>query len=118
MQLLATPEILRNLIHTNKTPFYLYNKRIIKDTIEEIRSAFPISGFELLFATMANDNEEFLQNIAANNVGACVNSIDHLAKVLKNGIPSNKIQYTSTGLSSEDLPVLFKNRIEVNFDSI
>lgn len=111
-------EMLRVMLTTTKTPFYLYNKRVLKETIEEIKNAFPIQGFQLLFATMANDHEEFLKEIYLNKVGACVNSVNHLTKVLNSGIPVSQIQYTSTGLSPEDLHLLHQHNISVNIDSL
>ncbi|HWR33597.1 MAG TPA: hypothetical protein VN451_08730, partial [Chitinophagaceae bacterium] len=109
---------LTELLQVYKTPFYFYSKGAIKRTIDELRSAFPIENFQLLFATMANDNPEFLRVIAANDVGACVNSIKHLNLTIDNGIKLGRIQFTSTGISGEDMIELLRKGVAVNFDSL
>lgn len=109
---------LTELLQVYKTPFYFYSKGAIKKTVDELRSAFPVENFQLLFATMANDNPEFLRIIAANDVGACVNSIKHLNLAIDNGIKQSRIQFTSTGVSGEDMIALLRKGVAVNFDSL
>lgn len=106
------------LVQQHKTPFYCYSREVIRNTIAELKAAFPENNFQLLFATMANDNPEFLQVVAGCGVGACVNSVKHLNLVLDNGISPGKIQFTSTGLSADDMVVLMNKGVAVNFDSL
>lgn len=106
------------LIEQHKTPFYCYSREAIRNTITELKTAFPIENFQLLFATMANDNPEFLRVVAAADVGACVNSVRHLQLALDNGINPEKIQFTSTGLPREDMLSIMGKGIAVNFDSL
>jgi diaminopimelate decarboxylase len=106
------------LIDNYQTPFYFYSLKELGQTVDEIRSAFPISNFQLLFATMANDNRQFLSFIGKHGIGACVNSIKHLNLALSCGIPIDKIQFTSTGIDSKDMLALNERGITVNFDSI
>lgn len=109
---------LSQLLLKHQTPFYIYNKNILYDTIEEIQGSFAVDNFQLLFATMANDNPEFLKAIHSRNVGACINSIRHLELVLNAGFSPGVIQYTSTGIRKEDIKVLYEKKITVNFDSL
>lgn len=110
--------LLVSLLKEHKTPFYFYSRKTLENTINEIKKAFAIEDFQLLFATMANDNPEFLETIAANNVGACINSIRHFKLATACGIAPEKIQFTSTGLGTEDMAVLQKAGVAVNFDSL
>lgn len=110
--------LLTELMQHHKTPFYCYSRGVIRNTIAELMAAFPIDNFQLLFATMANDNPEFLRIVASRDVGACVNSIKHLNLALDNGISPGKIQFTSTGLPVEDMITLVKKGVAVNFDSL
>lgn len=109
---------LSELVQQNRTPFYCYNKRVIRDSIAAIKAAFPIDNFQLLFATMANDNPEFLTTVRMQEVGTCVNSINHLRLVRGCGFSSSSVQFTSTGLSIDDLRLLQEDNITVNLDSI
>ena len=118
MTLALPSKTLSALLKEHKTPFYFYSRKTLEQTISEIKNAFPISDFQLLFATMANDNHEFIRTIAQNNVGACINSIKHFQIVKDCGIGSDKIQFTSTGLTNEDMLILHENNITVNFDSL
>jgi diaminopimelate decarboxylase len=111
-------ELLKKLLINYPTPFYIYNKKTLINNIVEIKNAFPIKEFQLLFATMANDHPEFLKILKENNVGACINSIKHLDIVLNCGFTKEGIQFTSTGLSLEELKILNNRNITVNFDSL
>lgn len=106
------------LLQDNPTPFYFYSRKVLTDTINELKNAFPISNFQLLFATMANDNIEFIKTIIKNDVGACINSIKHFHLVNDCGMMSDRMQFTSTGLTTEDMKLLKEKDIAVNFDSL
>lgn len=106
------------LLIEQRTPLYLYDITALRNTIASLKQAFPIPNFQLLFATMANDNPEFLKQICNAQVGACVNSLKHLNLVLNTGFHPNSIQFTSTGITRSDMNFLAQHNITVNFDSI
>lgn len=118
MESIITPNQLERLLQKHRTPLYYYSKKVLIDTINELKHAFPIKNFQLLFATMANDNYNFLSTIRENKVGACINSIKHLELVLNCGFEREQIQFTSTGIKPEDLKKLQEEKITVNFDSL
>lgn len=118
MDTVLTTPLLRDLLTSTRTPFYVYNKGVLEHTISEIRDAFQTQDFQLLFATMANDNEEFLRTVQQLGVGACVNSITHLKRVLDCGFLHSDIHFTSTGIPLEEMRLLAQHRITVNVDSI
>ncbi len=118
MRTAIADSILSELLKNHRTPFYFYSNRILEATIRELKTAFPISNFQLLFATMANDNPEFIRTIIKNDVGACINSVKHLYLVQDCGMSPDRIQFTSTGLTDDDMTVLLKKGITVNFDSL
>lgn len=115
---LITDEALRAIIQDHGTPFYVYSKRILRSTITELRAAFPRDGVRLLFATMANDLPEFLQEMARCGVGGCVNSMRHLHMALKSGMPTENLQFTSSGISLPDMRQLHQLGVAVNLDSL
>lgn len=118
MEISIKNSTLLSLLKQHETPFYIYNEKVIINTVTELKKAFPISGFELLFATMANDNLEFLKIMNKQSVGACINSIKHLNLAVHIGFPADIIQYTSSGLSKADMMILVDKKVTVNLDSI
>jgi diaminopimelate decarboxylase len=110
-------EKLKDLVSQSGTPAYVYNLSQLKKRIGELRSIFDFPGSRLLFATMANDNPEILATIAGEGVGACVNSVPHLYLAMKAGFPASQTQFTSTGITQEDMRLLDALGIQVNFDS-
>lgn len=106
------------LLESQDTPFYFYDIQALNSSIRELKNAFPIEGFQLLFATMANDNPTFLRAVSGREVGACINSIKHLDLVLECGFRKDRIQFTSTGVKQNDLLRLHSEMIPINFDSL
>src|SRR6185369_13468049 len=66
---------------------------------------------------MANDNPQILAAIAGEGVGACVNSVPHLELAMKAGFPMSRTQFTSTGITHEDMRLLDALGIQENLDS-
>ncbi|MGH9348430.1 MAG: diaminopimelate decarboxylase family protein [Vicinamibacterales bacterium] len=99
------------------TPLFYYALETLRRQIARLRGA--ISGYpvRLLFATMANDRAEILRAIAAEGVGACVNSVPHLARAIDNGFSTENMQFTSCGLPVADMAYLQSLGVAVNLDS-
>lgn len=111
-------ECLAQFVKEHGSPLYVYDLSHLSKRIDEIRAAFPYEGFELLFASMANPSPSILSFIADKNVGACVNSIEHLDAALVAGISPHLIQFSSTGLTFNDMETIFKKDITINLDSV
>lgn len=107
---------LQHLARKFGTPLYRYHLPTLKSQISRLRSAFSYP-VRLLFATMANDEPEILKHIAAQDVGACVNSIHHLSLALNAGFDPTEIQFTSTGTPLGDMAELQRLKIAANLDS-
>jgi diaminopimelate decarboxylase len=99
------------------TPLFYYSLTALRDQIARLRGAFAEYPVQVLFATMANDRAQIQRAIAAEGVGACVNSIPHLQKALENGFPAQRIQFTSCGLPLADMTYLQSLDIPANLDS-
>ena len=102
----------------HKTPYYQYNLAVLRRRIEEFCRSFSADSFQLLYATMANDNVEILREISSCNVGACVNSLHHLDLVASLGFNPSLIQFTSTCIPREVMSVLQQRDIRANLDSL
>ena len=44
--------LLASLLKEHKTPFYFYSRKTLENTINEIKNAFAIEDFQLLFALL------------------------------------------------------------------
>ena len=108
---------LTELVKENQTPFYIYELERLHRQYLDFKSAFPFEWFSLYFATMANDRDFVLKRLSSLNVGACVNSLPHLELSIKSGFNPEKIQYSSTGLSEQDMQKLISERVQFNVDS-
>jgi diaminopimelate decarboxylase len=102
----------------NGTPLYVYDLDRLRCRIDELHFAFSNVPCHLYFATMANDQPEFLRALSGKHIGACVNSIPHLKLAIEAGFSPSKIQFTSTGISIADMRMLSDMGITVNLDSL
>ncbi len=100
------------------TPCYVYDLSAFRNRVREIREAFDIASIQLLFGSMENPREECLRTAAELGVGACVNSLVHLAMAEEAGIDPKAIQFSSTGISTQDMMELRKHGVRVNLDSV
>lgn len=106
------------LARRHGTPLYVYDLDALRERVEELRLALVGASAELYFATMANDRLPVLQTLASLGVGACVNSVAHLELARAAGFDSDKMQYTSTGMSRADMELVEARRIRANLDSV
>ncbi|MGY2126386.1 diaminopimelate decarboxylase family protein [Nocardia gipuzkoensis] len=99
------------------TPLYVYNLEVLRSRVDVLKNAFGDS-VTMLFATMANDQLPMLREFSKLGLGACVNSVPHLHLSQEAGFPSELTQFTSTGISSDDMSAILAAGIAVNFDSL
>lgn len=100
------------------TPLYIYDLARLRQRIASLREALDGANATLFFATMANDRIPVLKLMAALRLGACVNSLPHLALASECGFAGESIQFTSTGVPEDDMRLLQKGSIRCNLDSI
>lgn len=99
------------------TPLFYYSLGALRRQIARLGNAMSSYPTRLLFATMANDRAEILEAIAAEGVGACVNSVPHLERAIVNGFSTTNMQFTSCGLPVADMAYLQSLEVRVNLDS-
>ncbi|MFL6253777.1 MAG: diaminopimelate decarboxylase family protein [Pyrinomonadaceae bacterium] len=100
------------------TPLYVYDLLRLRARVAELRDALASAEARLFFATMANDCPQVLRLLAGAEVGACVNSIPHLRLAREAGFPTQRIQFTSTGIARADMRLLQAAGIRTNLDSL
>ena len=118
MSRLACNETLMALADQLGTPSYVYDLAEIDRKVAEFRQAIAVPTLVILFATMANPTIEILRHLASIGVGACVNSLSHLRLAIAAGIPPANIQFTASGLSTDQMDALIDLKVGVNLDSL
>jgi diaminopimelate decarboxylase len=107
-----------DLASKHGTPLYVYDLERLRGCVRDLRAALGPSGAEPYFATMANDRLPVLRALASAGVGACVNSVPHLELARVAGFSLADIQFTSTGITREDMRVLQRLQVRTNLDSV
>jgi len=106
------------LAEEHGTPLFVYDFHNLRETVASLLATLNGAGATLLFATMANDCLPVLQLLATLGVGACVNSLPHLLLAREAGFAVENTQFTSTGMTSEDMRALQHWGIRANVDSL
>ncbi len=109
-------EILKDLTKI-KTPFYLYDSRVINEKAKILRRSF--SEFaELFFAVKANTSVYLLKVMKTHNIGVEVVSPGEIFLALQAGISPDKILYDSLARKEEEIVYAIDKGIEFfNFES-
>lgn len=100
------------------TPLYVYDLDRLRTRTTELWRALAAAHATLFFATMANDRVPVLRFLAKLGLGACVNSIPHLDLAIECGFSIERVQFTSTGLTRDDMCALQERGIKCNVDSL
>lgn len=99
-------------------PAFIYFKRIVKRKYDELLDCLP-KGFEIHYAFKANPNQEVLEFIRSLGAGADVASLGELRLAMEIGIPKEKIEFTGTGKTIEELSLAIDLGISsINVESI
>lgn len=102
------------------TPLYVYNKQRILDNFRAIFGAFEknTENFRIHYAMKANSSPEILSMLC--DEGAYIDAVSpYEAKLaLDCGFPRERIMFTGTSVSDDDLKMLIDMGIFINIDSI
>jgi diaminopimelate decarboxylase len=100
-----------NIIKKNKTPFYLYSSKQIKENYINFSKIFKNVNPLICFAVKANTNLTIMKILGKLGSGADVVSGGELLKALKAGIKPNKIVFSGVGKTEEELELAIKKKI-------
>ena len=95
----------------NKTPFYLYSEKQIKENYLNFVKTFKDINPLICFAAKANTNITILKMLGRLGSGADVVSGGELLKALKAGIKPNKIVFSGVGKTEEELKLAIRKKI-------
>ena len=113
-------EILTGIIQkksdSEKQPFYLYLKDIIRNNCRQFMS-IPYANKSIHFASMANANPEFLSIVREEGLSAFVNSIGHARILMSAGYMGSDLVFTASGMDEETMKFVSETGAQVNLDS-
>ena len=95
--------------------FYLYDEKIIKNSISNLRKVF--SEIEFLYSVKCNSNINVLKSIFSEGFGADAASIAEVLMARKLDLDKNKIYYSAPGKTSKDIEIAI-NESNLIADSI
>ncbi len=100
------------------TPLYVYHAEKIKEQYEKLTSGFSAVDAKFFFACKALTNINILKYISSLGCGIDCSSINEVKLALHAGVPSEKILYTSNGISFEEIEQAVQSGVHVNIDSL
>ena len=95
--------------------FYLYDEKIIKNSISNLRKIFP--EIEFLYSIKCNSNVNVLKSIFSEGFGADAASLAEVLMARKLDLDKNKIYYSAPGKTSKDIEIAI-NESNLIADSI
>jgi diaminopimelate decarboxylase len=110
-ELLVEKSYITNIAKYNKTPFYLYSEKQLKENFLNFKNDFKDVNPLICFSVKSNSNIKILSMLGKLGSGADVVSGGELMKVLRSGIKPNKIVFSGVGKSEEELKLAIKKRI-------
>lgn len=100
------------------TPLYVYHAEKIKEQYEKLTSGFSVIDAKFFFACKALTNINILKYISSLGCGIDCSSINEVKLALHASVPSEKILYTSNGISFEEIAEAVSYGVHVNIDSL
>ena len=85
------------------SPLYVYHAEKIKEQYEKLISGFSVIDAKFFFACKALTNINILKYISSLGCGIDCSSINEVKLALHAGVSSEKILYTSNGISFEEI---------------
>jgi len=107
--------LLDTLTQVQKTPFYVYSQKKIKNNYKNLYS---ILDSKIFYSVKANSNQAILKLMHNLGAGADVVSIGELKRVLHVGMPARNIILEGVGKSKEDILYAIQQNIrQINIES-
>ena len=102
------------------TPYYLYDKEILIDTLNSIKKAtLNDKNYCVHYAIKANDNPALLELIAKAQLGVDCVSGGEISKAIAAGFDPNKIVFAGVGKKDEEIELAIRTGIySLNVESI
>jgi diaminopimelate decarboxylase len=88
---------------SQKTPAYLYNLKLLQETLENLMHHAKHYGYHIHYALKANNNPRILNLIAAAGLGADCVSGNEIREALKQNFQARQIAFAGVGKTDEEI---------------
>ena len=107
-----------DLIEKYGSPLYVYNEKILREKMRDMKNLVPYENFIVNYSAKANSNLAILQ--IANEEGLNIDAMSpgEMYAELKAGFSPEKIFYISNNVSKEEMQYAIDNNILLSVDSI
>ena len=102
---------IKSIARKNKTPFYVYSYRAIRNNFETFSNYFKKVNPLVCFSLKSNSNISLISELKKLGSGADVVSEGELLKALKAKIKPNKIVFSGVGKTESELRLAIKKRL-------
>jgi diaminopimelate decarboxylase len=100
------------------SPLYVYDADEVRRAYRRFRAAFGHSPLDVHYAIVCNPNACLVGLLGALGAGVHANTPGDVHAALAAGVPADRIVYSGTNLSRDDLDYLLGRRIRLNLDSL
>ena len=111
-------EHLISLGHQFGTPLYVYHAEKIKEQYHKLTTAFQRSNTVFFYACKALTNVNILKYILSLGANADCSSINEVRLALHAGFPPDRVLYTSSGISFDEIEEAQSLGVIINIDSL
>lgn len=103
-----------------RTPYYLYHKDTLRDTLETLKRAVENDGdFVVHYAVKANDNPDVMKFISSYSLGADCVSGGEIEKAVSCGFSPEKIVFAGVGKRDDEIETAIRSNIfSLNVESL
>lgn len=115
--MIIPPPSVRKAALVRNGPSYVYDLALLRARLKRITELAQVPA-RVHFATMANDHEAVLREIATTEIGAFVNSPAHLDLALRAGFSPRKIVYAASNMSDAALRHCIAAGVHLVLDSL
>ena len=96
------------------TPVYVYSEAVINRQIQQLQTDFKDLPYDIHYAMKANENPEILKIMLKNGLGIDAVSVNEIKRALSLGFEKEKIIYTPSCPSENDLKFAFDHKIHTH----
>ncbi len=101
-----------NLKYTSlKTPAYVYNLKLLQETLENLMYHANSYGYHIHYALKANNNPRILKLISEAGLGADCVSGNEVKEALRQNFKANQIAFAGVGKTDEEINLALDNHI-------
>ncbi len=100
-----------NQLHGQNTPFYCYDLKLLRSTLNVINQEIDGFPFVVHYALKANANPVILKEIASAGLGADLVSGNEILAALEAGFDSGKMAYAGVGKTDREIEIGIDNDI-------